>query len=99
MCESSYQTFRQCARNKSHRTVWGIVSGGFLLVSLVVAVIAIWKGLVFGIDNMPLAEAAAEIQTQNAWQMWAVGLLTAGIAFYAIASLTEAKRSDEEPEG
>ena len=86
-------------RNKSHRNGWGFLAGCLFLTSMVVAVVAIWKGLVLDIDNVTLSEAAAEIQTQNTLQIWAVGLLAAGIAFYAIASLTEAKGSNEEPEG
>ena len=84
--------------NKSHRNLWGLVSGSLFLASIAVAVIAIWKGLVLDIDNVTLSEAAAEIQTQNTWQMWAVGLLAAGIAFYAIASHKQAsceERTDE----
>ena len=54
--------------------------------------------LVLDIDNLSLSEAAAERETQNTLQIWAIGLLAVVIAFYAITSFKQAKKSSEETE-
>ena len=76
--------------DKDCRSGWGAVSGGFFLISILLSAVVIWSGLMLDFDNMTLSEAAIEIQTQNTLQMWAVGLIAAGVAFYVIASHKQA---------
>lgn len=82
--------------DKSHRPIWGLVSGSLLLVSIGITAVVIWKGLVLDINRLTLSDAAAEMRTQIILQMWAFGLLVTGIACYAVSVSRSHRDQDKE---
>ena len=78
--------------------MWGAISGALFSVSILLASVALWNGLVLDIDKMTLSEAADAILGVNKMLIAATSSLMAAAVFYLIAAYKQAKRSSEEPE-
>lgn len=85
-------------REQSHRSVWGVISGAFFVVSLIFSSAAIWYGLLFDIDNMALSEAAEDLLAVSKLLIVAGSCSMAAVVFYLIGAYKQVKSSSEEAE-